>query len=168
METVRSIITEAIGYYANPSINYVTINSAELEDGVIVVTGDYDQDEDTIQVYFVISGKQDVEFGGDFFDLVHEIHKTYNHENIHREQWYAGEDTTRPQGESQSEYMLSRLEVEARARVDIPFDLEYYGRSEDLQEYLNYFHQGLSGSYDAIMFIEQATEMRNLKDRIGL
>jgi len=153
MSTVKSIITEAIGYVNTP-VNFITLISNEVEEGVVVVSGDYDQDEDSIQIYFVVNGNQEAEFGMDFFDLIHEVRKTYLHENIHREQWYAGLDTTRPVGESHQEYMMSRVELEARARVDIPRDTEYYGKSEDFVEYMEYFNKGVQGSYDAIMYIE--------------
>ena len=155
MITVKSIITEAIGYVNTP-VNFITVINNEVEEGIIVVAGDYDQDEDSIQIYFVVNGNQEAEFGMDFFDLIHEVRKTYLHENIHREQWYAGIDTTRPVGESQQEYMMSKVELEARARVDIPMDTEYYGKSEDFVEYMEYFNKGVKGSYDAVMYIEAA------------
>jgi hypothetical protein len=164
MRTVQSIMNEAYTKsLCVPSMSYATINSSELEDGIIVVSGDYDQDEDLITVYFITSGNEDVEFSGDYEDLVHEINKTYLHENIHREQWYAGEDTLRPAGETHEEYMLSKLEVEARARVDIPMDLKHYGKSEDFEEYMSYFNKGLKGSYDAVMFIEQTQTLTELR-----
>ena len=165
METVKSIITEAIEYVGLP-VNYVTIiNNEEVEEGLVVVAGDYDQDEDSIQIYFVVNGNQDAEFGMDFFDLIHEITKTYLHENVHREQWYAGLDTTRPVGESHQDYMMSRVELEARARVDIPMDKEYYGKSEDFVEYMEYFNKGVTGSYDAIAYIEESQVLYDLENR---
>jgi hypothetical protein len=101
----------------------------------------------------------------DFFDLIHEITKTYLHENVHREQWYAGLDTTRPVGESHQDYMMSRVELEARARVDIPMDKEYYGKSEDFVEYMEYFNKGVTGSYDAIAYIEESQVLYDLENR---
>lgn len=168
MITVKSIIHEAIEYVGIP-VNFVTLVHNEVEEGVVVVSGDYDQDEDSIQIYFVVNGNQEAEFGMDFFDLVHEVRKTYLHENIHREQWYAGIDTTRPVGESHQEYMMSKVELEARARVDIPMDTRYYGKSEDFAEYMEYFNKGVHGSYDAVMYIESAQydyEMNSMDERL--
>ena len=153
MSTVKSIIAEAIEYSGRP-VTYVTINNTELEDGIVVGYGDYDQDYDLITIYFAVSGNQDVDFSGDFFDLTHEIEKTYLHENVHREQWYADIDTTFVPILSRAEYMLSPTELEARARVDIPMDLEWYGKSEDYEEYMKFFNSGVKGSYDAITYIE--------------
>mgnify|MGYP003640567297 FL=1 len=153
MSTVKSIIAEAIEYSGRP-VTYVTINNTELEDGIVVGYGDYDQDYDLITIYFAVSGNQDVDFSGDFFDLIHEIEKTYLHENVHREQWYADIDTTFVPNLSRAEYMLSPTELEARARVDIPMDLEWYGKSEDYEEYMKFFNSGVKGSYDAITYIE--------------
>jgi len=155
MNTVKNIITEVIDYMSLP-VNYVTLINNEVEEGIIVVSGDYDQDEDSIQIYLVVNGDQSVEFGMDFFDLEFEIRKTYLHENVHREQWYAGLDTTCVADQSHQDYMMSRVELEARARVDIPMDKEYYGKSEDLEEYMKYFNAGVQGSYDAIAYIEEA------------
>ena len=153
MSTVKSIIAEATEYSGRP-VSFVTINSIELEDGIVIVSGDYDQDYDLITIYFVVSGNQDVDFNGDFFDLTHEIEKTYLHENVHREQWYADIDTTFDVGLTQEQYMMSSTELEARARVDIPMDLEWYGKSEDFEEYMEFFNSGVNGSYDAITYIE--------------
>ena len=157
MNTVKSIIAEATEYSGRP-VSFVTINSIELEDGIVIVSGDYDQDYDLITIYFVVSGNQDVDFSGDFFDLTHEIEKTYLHENVHREQWYADIDTTFVPYLSRAEYLLSPTELEARARVDIPMDLEWYGKSEDFEEYMEFFNSGVKGSYDAITYIEESIQ----------
>jgi hypothetical protein len=167
MTTVKSAISETIKLIGVLPANFVTIVDNEIEEGLVVVSGDYDQEEDSIQIYFVVNGDQEVEFGGSFFDLVHEIDKTYLHENVHREQWYDGLDTARPVGETRQEYMMSRVEMEARARVDIPMDTEYYGKSEDFLEYMRYFNTGVQGSYDAIMYIESAQfdyEMEKMRE----
>jgi len=164
MSTVKSIIAEATEYSGRP-VSYVTINNTELEDGIVVVSGDYDQDYDLITIYFVVSGNQDVDFNGDFFDLTHEIEKTYLHENVHREQWYADIDTTFDVGLTQEQYMMSSTELEARARVDIPMDLEWYGKSEDYEEYKKYFNSGVKGSYDAIVYIEESIQAYEEENR---
>ena len=153
--SVKDTISEAIEYMGLP-VNYVTLVDYEVEEGIVVVCGDYDQDEDSIQIYFVVSGNHEAQFGMDFFDLVHEIKKTYLHENVHREQWYAGVDTGQTPGQTEQDYLMSRIELEARARVDIPMDTEYYGKSEDFVKYMEYFNKGVQGSYDAIMYIEES------------
>ncbi len=144
MKTVNEVINEVLGS-VGPHIELYDVNveikhyPEAIDDGYIAVSGDFCEDSDEINVYLITSGNHEVEFDGNPHAISvvrHEIIKTIKHEDVHRTQAAEGEDTTLDVGLSRAEYLMAPTEFEAYTLIDIPMDLEFYGSSHELDEYL--------------------------------
>lgn len=98
-----------------------------------IISGDYDDGEITL---YLVCNDLDMELStSQLKELEYEAEKTYAHECVHMEQDFADDLKTVHKDTTHVDYMLSRSETEAYARVDIPNDIRHYGLSADLWEY---------------------------------
>lgn len=144
MKTVNEVMQEVINsigmHIKLYEVNVLTLMSEQVEDGIVVVSGDYDEDSDEVNLYFITSKNRESVFedGRDRGSLAvrHEAIKTIKHEDVHRAQAADGLDTTLDKNLTREEYLMAPTEFEAYTLIDIPMDLEFYGSSYELDEYL--------------------------------
>ncbi len=144
MKTVNEVINEVLESVGPHIELYDVIVEIRhfpeaIDEGYVAVSGDFCEDTDAVTVYLITDGNHEAEFDGNphaISVLRHEIIKTIKHEDVHRTQASEGEDTTLDVGLSRAEYLMSPTEFEAYTLIDIPMDLDFYGSSHELDEYL--------------------------------
>jgi hypothetical protein len=132
-------------YEGEITINLRTV--LDLPDGFVAIGGSYDHDDDVVEIFLAAKNPYDnINLTKEYLDWInHEIAKTLVHEGIHRIQSQEGryEEVLNAvvKGEelSHKKYLSSNIELEAYGRADIKMDLEKYGTSSLLDEYIEIF-----------------------------
>jgi hypothetical protein len=141
-------IKEVVGKYSEVYEGEININLKtvlDLPDGFVAIGGSYDHIDDIIDIFLAAKNPYDnIQLNKEYLEWInHEISKTLVHEGIHRiqnkEERYEEVLNFKGRDLSHKDYLSSDIELEAYGRADIKMDLEKYGKSSLLDEYVEIF-----------------------------
>ncbi len=144
LESIREVIEKHSEIYEGEiTVNLRTV--LDLPDGFVAIGGSYDHEDDVIEIFLAAKNPYDnIRLSKEYLVWIdHEIAKTLVHEGIHRiqnnEERYEEVLSFKGGELSHKEYLSSNVELEAYGRADIKMDLEKYGESSLLDEYIEIF-----------------------------
>jgi len=145
LDSIKKVIGEYSEIYEGEIVTSLR-TVLDLPDGFVAIGGSYDHVDDIIDIFLAAKNPYDtIHLTKEYLEWInHEISKTLVHEGIHRiqkneDRYEEVENMKIGEEVSHKEYLSSNVELEAYGRADIKMDLEKYGTSSLLDEYIEIF-----------------------------